>query len=678
MVKETNLKKKRKTTNSEAEIEIDIYRKVIAFEEKEAENRQNEIDASIHFESCRDIKDMLGEIYKQKQEDPSMKNSNKELQTDIFIKLCIIKKLNRFDKIRHVFGRETMAGEKQKCDSIKLSYQNLVYELHHLVAETNKCLAFKSRDEDIELVPFEDFMRDAPSSLSKKFDSFNPQDREQEHSLRLARLEWELMQRKNLAQLCKSLQEEQKKIGQVLVDLKEKLNALRPLLLDVINSAKPLQEHLDISSKELRAEHKLSHLLPDPLYIFYVNILSYTNVYDLSLNVEILGDVEEAAQWNEVQDRDDTLVEDEGSEQEADTAEVEEVVEMKKRRHRKSLHQVDPMEEKKKSLLEVHPLSVEITAKLNCGTSVVATFQYCTKLKIVTVTSKTNISPTITGHAAREVLSGENILSELVKGDLGLDSPNPISKFQIKKVGVTSFQSLVPQIGYAYHWAQRVCGMDFLTKQVNCQEIGNSNVENIVKILFKRLEAKYNLACQLQMLEQNTLPKFPDMEKYPSNPQTSLTKWSSITYQKYCQSNFTQMFVEDEFVSPADLFYSLELTRGNATLHVLIAIKNNYPETSPLFSLCLNFNGVYDSSNSDEIRELEMMVNVNQENDTVRSAWVLSARLTLLCSYLDVYLESSDGKAFPQSVTFVKNICGRNRKRPYKFRKMGNGIFTHY
>lgn len=59
------------------------------------------------------------------------------------MKLCVIKKLNRIDKIRHVFGREMLSIEKQKCDSIKLSYQNLVYELHHLVTETNKCLAFK-------------------------------------------------------------------------------------------------------------------------------------------------------------------------------------------------------------------------------------------------------------------------------------------------------------------------------------------------------------------------------------------------------------------------------------------------------------------------------------------------------------------------------------------------------
>lgn len=71
---------------------------------------------------------------------------------------------------------------------------------------------------------------------------------------------------------------------------------------------------------------------------------------------------------------------------------------MKQRRHRKSTTlQVDPQEEKKKKLLEVHPLAIQIKAKLDNGTSITVTFHYRTKLKIVTVTSKSNIPSNITG-----------------------------------------------------------------------------------------------------------------------------------------------------------------------------------------------------------------------------------------------------------------------------------------
>lgn len=77
---------------------------------------------------------------------------------------------------------------------------------------------------------------------------------------------------------------------------------------------------------------------------------------------------------------------------------LQEVLEVKKRRHRKSTQQVDPMEEKKNKIMEMHPLTVEITAKLENGFSVTVTFQYRAKLKIVTVTSKSNIPSNITGN----------------------------------------------------------------------------------------------------------------------------------------------------------------------------------------------------------------------------------------------------------------------------------------
>ncbi|XP_056630140.1 THO complex subunit 5 homolog [Diorhabda sublineata] len=679
MVKETssNIKKKRKTANTEAESDTDIYKKVIDFEEKEALNSQGSIDASIYFGLCQDIRKILAKVFEIKQVDP---NSSvlKELQTEIFINMSFIKKLNRTDKLRHVHGKETLSAEKQKCDSIKLNYQNLVYELHHLVTETNKCLAFKSKDEDIELVSFEDFMKEAPESLTKKFLSYDANDREQKHNLRLARLEWELTQRKNLAQLCKSLVEEQKKLSEDLIARKDKLNALRPLLMNVINSTKPLQEHLDISLTEMRVEHKLAYLLPDPLYIFYVNVVSYKNVYDLNLDVEIIGDQDEAIQWKESKMAEGHVHDDDSdtTEIEQDAAEAEEIVEVRKRRHRKSVQQVDPMEEKKRKLLECHPLKIQIVAKLTDGPSLTVTFSYQTILRIVTVMSDTDVSPKITGNSARDVLIGENILRELIEGDDGLESPNPMNKFQIKKVGITSFQSLVPDIGYAYHWAQKICGRDFISKQMDSDEIGSINVQSVMKLMFKRLESRYQLATQLQQLENSMLIKLPNLVNCPITHACSISKWTSITYQKYCQLEFTKLYIEEEFVTPSDLIYCLQLTRLNATLDAYIVIKSNYPITSPIISICVNYNGKQHSENNDDIRDIERKLNADWEEPHDSS--VLSVQIAQLCSCFDVYLETTDPNTFTQTVTFIKSISARNRRRPLKFRKIGNGIFTQY
>lgn len=39
-----------------------------------------------------------------------------------------------------------------------------------------------------------------------------------------------------------------------------------------------------------------------------------------------------------------------------------------------------------------------------------------------------------------------------------------------------------------------------------------------------------------------------------------------------------------------------------ASLEALIVIKNNYPQSLPLFSLCMKFNGVHFAENNDEVR----------------------------------------------------------------------------
>lgn len=138
---------------------------------------------------------------------------------------------------------------------------------------------------------------------------------------------------------------------------------------------------------------------------------------------------------------------------------------VKKRRHRKA-SQVNPMEEKINKVLETHPLSILLTLSLKNDTRIKIKFQFRPAFKIVTVTSSMDIPSELTGHAAREVLSGESILNELVEGDFGTTSPNPSNHFLLQKLGMGSYHSLVHKLGYAYGWAQKTCGLDFLSATV--------------------------------------------------------------------------------------------------------------------------------------------------------------------------------------------------------------------
>nr|CAH7718024.1 unnamed protein product [Callosobruchus chinensis] len=683
MVKESNtsIKKKRKTADGEKEIQTDLYKKVVEFEEKEAVKHNSSQDAKIFFELCQDIRENLQQIHTQKKSGSAKESILKDLQVDIFMKLCIIKKLNRIDKLKHVAGREALAIEKQKCDSIKLNYQNLVYEMQHLVGEIKKCLAFKSKDEDIELVPFEEFMRDAPKSLTEKFEKYNPEDPEQAHSLRLTRLEWELTQRKNLAQLCKSLMEDKQKLEQDLVVHREKLSALGPLLSTVVKATRPLQEHLQISENERRVEHRLAPLLPESLYIFYVHIAAYRSVHNIKLEVDVLGDESDALQWKEAAELSDMPNEEE-SEQEADIQEVEEVVKPKKRRHRKSaIQEVDPLEEKKKILLKSHPLCIQVTAAIDEQFSLVMKLTYYDKLKIVTVTSEVNLPSDITANTASEILCGESVLSGLTDDDDdGRECPNPTVSYQLKRAGITSFAQVVSDIGHPYRWAQRVCGTNFLAKQTNSSQIANSNVETIVKLLFKSLHARYGLAKQMQMLEQNMVSEVPASLELPPIVGSAPSKWSSASYHQFCQAEFTQHQIEEELVSPTDTFYSLRVSRDNAVLEAFVVIRKYYPEVAPIFALCLNFEKKkHHSLNCEDIREIERLINTSWTiGSDKESSWLLAAQVTYLCACLDMFLETTFPAKFSQKTSFIWSSCGRNRRRPFKYKRMGTGLFTQY
>lgn len=82
--------------------------------------------------------------------------------------LCAsVKKLNRVANMRVNKVRNTTHEEKNKIDEHHLELQNLLYEISHLQVEINKCLEFRSSDEDISLVNLDTFYASAPIEISK-------------------------------------------------------------------------------------------------------------------------------------------------------------------------------------------------------------------------------------------------------------------------------------------------------------------------------------------------------------------------------------------------------------------------------------------------------------------------------------------------------------------------------
>ncbi len=140
------------------------------FEVKAMEARTGDEDLLLFRQTCLELRKLMKEILELKL---SSKGSNKtaseitEKRVEASLLFVTLKKLNRLDKLRLKKARDGTHDEKQKVDTFHLELENLLYEVFHLRKEVDKCLEFKSKDEDVELVPIEEFYQEAPANISK-------------------------------------------------------------------------------------------------------------------------------------------------------------------------------------------------------------------------------------------------------------------------------------------------------------------------------------------------------------------------------------------------------------------------------------------------------------------------------------------------------------------------------
>lgn len=92
------------------------------------------------------------------------------------MQFAALKKLNRLEKFRTKAVRDALHKEKLRTDSTMLQLQNLLYELSYLKKEIAKCFQFRSLDEEIDLIPTEQFFKEAPASISKPVSINNYKD----------------------------------------------------------------------------------------------------------------------------------------------------------------------------------------------------------------------------------------------------------------------------------------------------------------------------------------------------------------------------------------------------------------------------------------------------------------------------------------------------------------------
>ncbi|KAF4081453.1 hypothetical protein AMELA_G00161530 [Ameiurus melas] len=651
-----------KRVRGEGEQDVRVYN-----EEAELEGRDPEQDYTLYKCTCEALATLMGEIQELKA------NGAKEGSVEVEAKRrqgCVhfitLKKLNRLSHMRLKKARDQTHEAKQKVDVLHLQLQNLLYEVMHLQKEIGKCLEFKSQHEEIELVSVDEFFKEAPAEISRPHLT-----KDDPHQLTLARLDWELEQRKRLAEQYKSSLCTKEKILKGIELKKEYLSSLQPGLHAI------MQEYLCVRAKQ--AEVRSAHL-PPPLYVLLVQASAYGQACDKNLSMSISGDVDEAKALSRPPE--------DSQDDESDSDAEEEQQNTKRRRGTVG----GQLEDKRKEMLKPHPLSLCIDLKCKDGSVLHLFFYYLMKLNILTVKAKVSASADLSGAiSAGELLNPKSLLNCLYASDDGQETPNPTNRYQFDKVGITSFSDYVSDFGHPYIWVQNLGGLQFSSDKPQVEgarsSLSASHMERTMKLLRGRLLSRLALHKQFSSLEHSIVPVSTECQHlFPAKVVSRLSRWTMMSHQDFLELGFVQHVVQAGLVRETDMFFMAIVERGTARLQAAVVLNPRYPEIAPLFSLSLLWKGERSGRTDDNLRALESEVNVfrSELQGPRPGLQLLTNQIQRLCVCLDVYLETesqvcdgSEGpREFPREKMCLRSARGPNRLKPFKYNHP-QGFFSH-
>ncbi|XP_075889319.1 THO complex subunit 5 homolog [Nelusetta ayraudi] len=644
-------------------------------EEVELDGKDAEQDYQQFKESCDSLATLMSEIQELKAngaKEGCVEMEQKRMQSCILF--MNLKKLNRLAHMRLKRGRDQTHEAKQRVDVLHLQLQNLLYEVLHLQKEISKCLEFKSKHEEIDLVPEDEFYQEAPQDISK------PQlTKNDTHQLTLARLDWELEQRKRLAEKYKELQATKEKIQKSIEVKKEHLTSLQPGLNAIMQASLPVQQYLAMPFEQIQKQTEVARHLPPPLYVLFVQANAYGQACDKNLDVSISGDVDEAKALSKPPD---------DSQDDDSDSDAEEEQEKTKRRRPTTGGQLD---DKRREMLKRHPLSLAIDLKCKDDSILHLFFYYLMNLNIMTVKTKVSTSTDVsTAISAGDLLKSDTLLSCLYSGDNGQETPNPANRYQFDKVGIVSFADYVEELGHPYIWVQTLGGLHFPNDSSEPARGGSSlsasQMESTMKLLRGRLLSRQALTKQFASLEHSIIPVTSECQHlFPAKIMSRLARWTPITHEDYKDLPYTRYVSDAGLAKETDMYFMGVVERGTARLNAAVVLSPRYPEVSPLFSLSLSWKGERTGQTDDNLRAVESEVNVfkNELQGPRPGYQLLTNQISRLCVCLDVYLETEgqdDGvegpREFPREKMCLRTVRGPNRLKPFKYNHP-QGFFSH-
>ncbi|KAK6313250.1 THO complex subunit 5 homolog isoform X1 [Coregonus clupeaformis] len=645
-------------------------------EEVELDGRNPEEDYQQYKLTCEALAKLMNDIQELKAngaKDGCAEVEEKRMQSCIHF--MSLKKLNRLAHMRLKRGRDHTHEGKQRVDVLHLQLQNLLYEVMHLQKEISKCLEFKSKHEEIDLVSVDEFYQEAPPEISRTLLT-----KDDPHQLTLARLDWELEQRKRLAEQYKESLSSKEKIQKGIEVKKEHLSSLQPGLNAIMQASLPVQEYLSMPFEQTQRQTEIARHLPPSLYVLLVQASAYGQACDKSLSVSISGDVDEAKALSKPPE--DSQDDDSGD------SDAEEEQEKTKRRRPTTGGQLD---DKRREMLKRHPLSLCLDLKCKDGSVLHLFFYYLMNLNIMTVKAKVSTTTDLTGAiSAGELLNSDTLLNCLYANDQGRETPNPANRYQFDKVGISSFGDYVAELGHPYLWVQSLGGLQFPSDAPEGLRAGSSlsasHMESTMKLLRGRVQSRLALHKQFSSLEHSIVPVSSECQHlFPAKVLSRLARWTTMSHQEYTNLSFTQHVSEAGLARETDLFFMAVVERGTARLQAAVVLNPRYSEISPLFALSLSWKGECSGRTDDNLRAMESEVNVfKSELQGPRPGHqLLTNQVARLCVCLDVYLET-DGQddsvegpqEFLREKMCLRTVRGPNRLKPFKYNHP-QGFFSH-
>uniref|UniRef100_A0A672NDK1 THO complex subunit 5 homolog n=1 Tax=Sinocyclocheilus grahami TaxID=75366 RepID=A0A672NDK1_SINGR len=619
-------------------------------EEVELEGRDPQQDYMLYKDTCAALAKLMAEIQELKSGGAKVGSVEmEERRRQCSVHFITLKKLNRMAHMRLKKGRDQTHEAKQRVDVLHLQLQNLLYEVMHLQKEISKCLEFKSQHEEIELVSEEEFFQEAPAEISRPHVT-----RDDHHQLTLARLDWELEQRKRLAEQYKMSLARKEKIHKAIEQKREYLSSLQPGLQSIMQASLPVQECLSMPFEQMQKQAEVARHLPPPLYVLLVQAAAYGQACDKTLSASISGDVDEAKALSRPPE--------DSQDDESDSDAEEEQQNTKRRRATVGVQ----LDDKRKEMLRRHPLSLCVDLKCKDGSVLHLFFYYLLNLNILTVKTKVSTTTDLSGAvSAGSLLNSESLLNCLYASDHGQETPNPTNRYQFDKVGITTFVDYVSDLGHPYVWVQKLGGLQFSSDGAQLELMGNalsaSHMERTMKLLQGRLQARLALHKQFSSLEHSIIPVSGECQHlFPAKVVSGLTRWTMMSYQEFTELGFVQHVLKAGLLRETDLFFMAVVERGTGGNCALVLL---WPKIMHLESV-----NVFRAELQGPRPGLQLLTNQIQR----------------LCVCLDVYLEmesqvcdGSEGpKEFPREKMCLRTARGPSRLKPFKYNHP-QGFFSH-